>query len=76
MPQYQCYLLTPDLHVAREKNFEAADDFEAFQKSRLVVDGQGLSRAFELWLGDRRIGNEFDETVQACAPRNQHLRTS
>ena len=70
MPRYQCYLLTHDLHIAQEKNFEAADDVEAFRKSRIVVDRQGPSRAFELWHGDRRIGNELDETAQACAPRN------
>ena len=70
MPRYQCYLLTSDLHVAKQKNLKAADDYEALRKSRMVVDRQGLSQAFELWHGDRRIGNDFDETVQACELRN------
>jgi Leu/Phe-tRNA-protein transferase len=67
MPHYQCYVLTPDMHVALEKNLKAADDAEALQKCRLVVDKQGLCHAFELWNGDRRIGSNFDEAVQRSA---------
>ncbi len=63
MPRYQCYVLTPDLHVAREKDFEAADNAEALQKSRFVVNSRGLCQAFELWRGDHRIGGDLDETV-------------
>jgi len=75
VPRYQCYVLTPDLHVAREKNFEAVDDAEALQKCRLLVNKQGLCRAFELWHRDRRIGGDFDETVQPSAPRRRHRRS-
>ena len=75
VPRYQCYLLTPDMRVARERNFKAVDDAEALQKSRLVVNRQGLGRAFELWHGDHRIGSDFDETVQPSAPRRRHRRS-
>ena len=64
MPRYQCYLLTPDLHVARGKNFKAANDLEALRKSRHILDGQRLYRAFELWHRDHRIGSDLDEAAE------------
>jgi hypothetical protein len=76
MPRYQCYVLTPDMHVAWEKNFEAMDHAEALQKSRLVVDGQCLFHRFELWHADHRIGSDFDETVQPSAPRRRNPGSS
>jgi hypothetical protein len=75
VPHYQCYVLTPDLRIAREKNFKAVDDAEALQKSRLVVNRQVLCHAFELWHGDRRIGSDFDEIVQLSALRRRHRRS-
>ena len=64
VPRYQCYVLTHDLRVAREKDFEAAGNAEALKKGRLVVSGQGLCHAFELWHGDHRVGGDFDKTVR------------
>ena len=71
MSRYQCYVLTPSQHIAREKNIVAADDSEALQKCRIAVSRLRNCRAFELWRGDHRIGSEFDEngvTASSCNP--------
>jgi len=61
MSRYQCYVLTPGQHIAREKRIIAADDSEALRKCRIAVSRLRSYRAFELWRGDNRIGSEFDE---------------
>jgi hypothetical protein len=68
VPRYQCYVLASDLHVAWETGFEAADNAEAFQKSRVVVNSQGLRHSLELRHGDHHVASDFDETVQPSLP--------
>ena len=75
MLRYQCYVLTPSQHIAREKNLVAADDSEALRKCRIAVSRLGNYRAFELWCGDHRIGSEFDEDAVALDLRLQIARS-
>ena len=52
MPDYRVYFLNPDGHISRPSEIiECADDQEATQKARQLVDGHD----FELWQGRRRI---------------------
>ncbi|HZT20967.1 MAG TPA: hypothetical protein VFA23_16260 [Dongiaceae bacterium] len=60
MSRYQCYFLTSDRHIARERRIEAGDDLEALRKSRRALARESAYRAFELWQRDRRVGSELD----------------
>ena len=60
LPRYQCYFLTPDRHIARQRDIEATDDLEALKISCRMLAAGRRYRAFELWQEDRRVGSEFD----------------
>ncbi len=52
MPTYRLYFLDTDAHISRPPEaFECADDQEAVQKARQLIDGKDL----ELWDGPRRV---------------------
>ena len=51
MPGYYVYIMSNDGHVERRLNVICADDEEARNRARRLMDGQ----AVELWLEGRKI---------------------
>ena len=55
MPDYRVYIIGSDGHFQRSVALECADDAEATEKAKQLVDGQDI----ELWQRDRKIA-KFD----------------
>lgn len=51
MPEYRVYILGSDNHFERSVALECADDGEAVQKAKQLVERHGV----ELWQRDRKI---------------------
>jgi hypothetical protein len=51
MPEYRAYVVGSDGHFIAVVELECADDGEALQQARQLVDGHDI----ELWQRDRRI---------------------
>ena len=51
MQEYRAYLLGPDGHIQGRVDFHCADDEEAKERAKALVNGHGI----ELWQRGRRI---------------------
>jgi len=52
MPDYRVYLIGPDGHFFKSVQLECADDAEATEQAKQLIDGHDV----ELWQRDRKVG--------------------
>jgi hypothetical protein len=51
MPEYRAYTIGPDGHIISSEPMICADDEEAIERARRLVEGHGI----ELWSGARLV---------------------
>jgi hypothetical protein len=56
MPEYRAYILGSDGHFYRAVPLDCADDTEAMERAKQLLDGHDI----ELWQRDRKIAR-FDQ---------------
>lgn len=52
MHHYRAYIMSPDDHIIRAVDLHGANDKEAMERARQLIDGHDI----ELWSGDRFVG--------------------
>jgi hypothetical protein len=62
MPDYRAYIIGRDGHFSSSVPFECADDTEAMEQAKQLVDGHDV----ELWQRARKIAR-FDHTSKIQA---------
>ena len=55
MPEYRAFIVAPDGHFINAFELECADDNEATERAKQLVDGHDV----ELWQRDRKVAR-FD----------------